>query len=116
MKEFEQSLRRDIAELAMRISALHERKKFLQGMLAGGREEREAAPDVRVSDHAVLRYLERKYGMDIDALRAEILTPQRQKAFARGCRAVRAGEVLFIAKNGTVVTVLRSARRERGER
>ena len=30
---------------------------------------------VVVSDHAVVRYLERRYGMDLDAIRAEIAPP-----------------------------------------
>lgn len=37
---------------------------------------------VVVSDHAVVRYLERRYGMDLDAIRAEIVPPAVASAVA----------------------------------
>jgi hypothetical protein len=40
--------------------------------------------EVRVSDHAIVRYLERHYKMDIQAIRDEILTPTTKAAIAAG--------------------------------
>lgn len=34
------------------------------------------APSIRISDHALLRYLERRRGLDREAIEAEILTDQ----------------------------------------
>ena len=45
-----------------------------------------------VSDHAVLRYLERVYGLDADAIRAEILAGMSERT--RAALAVTGGTVL----------------------
>ncbi|XVJ69926.1 MAG: hypothetical protein HEQ39_09895 [Rhizobacter sp.] len=63
--------------------------------------------DVRVSDHALLRYIERAMGVDLDKFRAAILTEQNRKAieFAGDC-TIKSGGVEFLVKNRTVVTVI----------
>lgn len=56
-----------------------------------------------VSDHAVLRYLERAKGMDIEALRREILPPETQRKLAV------VGNATFgklVVRDGVVVTYL----------
>lgn len=62
------------------------------------------AADVFVSDHAVLRYLQRVDGphpmdargrIDVDAVRRIILADGRREAFAIGAQAIRIGEVVF---------------------
>lgn len=40
-------------------------------------------PVVRVTDHAVVRYLQRVYGLDVEAIRAEILPPDVAAMAAR---------------------------------
>lgn len=64
-----------------------------------------------ISDHAVLRYLERVKGVDIAAVRAEIATPALAKADEFGAPVLigRHGERLII-REGIVVTVLAKAR------
>lgn len=64
-----------------------------------------------ISDHAVLRWLERVKGIDMDAVRAEMDTPALAKADEFGCPVVigRNGERLVI-KNGIVVTVIAKGR------
>jgi hypothetical protein len=42
----------------------------------------------RVSEHALLRYLERVYGLDVEALRREILTPEICGQIAAGAVTV----------------------------
>jgi hypothetical protein len=59
-----------------------------------------------VSDHAVVRYMERVLGLDVDAIRREILTPERAQAIKFGAHVIKAeGYVLRVEKN-VVVTVL----------
>lgn len=71
----------------------------------------------RVTDHAVLRWLERYLDMDIDAVRASILTPERREAIECGatrihCPVERVS--LVINEQGAVVTVspIHSERRQ----
>ena len=63
--------------------------------------------EVKVSDHALLRYIERAMGVDLDKFRADILTEQNRKAieFAGDC-TIKSGGVEFVVKNRTVVTVI----------
>lgn len=58
----------------------------------------------RVSDHAVLRYLERASGMDFAAVRHKLLTPNVVAAMKAGARAVKVDGGRLIIKDDTVVT------------
>lgn len=60
-----------------------------------------------ISDHAVLRYLERVVGIDVEAVRAEMQTPALAQADEFGAPVLigRNGERLVI-RGGIVVTVL----------
>jgi hypothetical protein len=73
------------------------------------REELRFADDYKptVTDHAVIRYIERKMGLDIDGLRTEILGGRAQtvNAMRRGSIKTEAGYTLVI-ENRRVVTVL----------
>jgi len=64
-----------------------------------------------ISDHAVIRYLERVKGVDIAALRAEMQSPALAVAEDFGCPVVigKNGERLVV-RNGVVVTVIAKAR------
>ena len=64
-----------------------------------------ASPPRLVSDHAVVRYLERVHGFDIDAIRAEIerITAQARRS---GASAVSWQGFSFRLRAGVVVTVL----------
>ncbi|MEV5031622.1 hypothetical protein MRBLMC3_000805 [Sphingobium sp. LMC3-1-1.1] len=64
-----------------------------------------------ISDHAVIRYLERVKGVDIAALRAEMQSPALAVAEEFGCPVVigKNGERLVV-RNGVVVTVIAKAR------
>ena len=64
----------------------------------------------RVSEHALVRYLERVYGLDLDAVRREILPEAEADAVARlgdGQFPVenRAGTFYVIVRDSCVVTV-----------
>lgn len=64
-----------------------------------------------ISDHAVLRYLERVKGVDIAAVRAEMSSPALERAVTFGCPVLigKHGERLVI-REGVVVTVIAKAR------
>ena len=60
------------------------------------------AVDLSVSDHAVLRYLERRHGMDIEAIRLH-LAGRAMNAARLGAVAVQIENVrLFMRDNATV--------------
>lgn len=66
---------------------------------------------VEVTDHAVLRYLERAQGLDIEGLRSEI----RQivlKGAELGASAVHYEGMRFVLRNNSVTTVLNRVRPE----
>ena len=62
-----------------------------------------------VSDHAVLRYLERHYNMDIDAIRAEIMTPVVRQAIILGVNSVTTKGLRFSIKGSTVTTIFKKS-------
>ncbi len=62
--------------------------------------------EIRVSDHALVRYLERRYKLHTDELRAEILTPDRVAAIKAGASRISCKGFDFVVKNGVVVTVI----------
>lgn len=64
-----------------------------------------------ISDHAVLRYLERVKGISMAAIRAEMDCPALVTAEMFGCPVVigRMGERMIV-RNGIVVTVVAKAR------
>lgn len=66
-----------------------------------------------VSDHAVLRYLERVEGVDIEAIRREIGRRADRGIEAGACGVVSGGFVYRI-EAGVVVTVLHHNRAVRG--
>lgn len=60
-----------------------------------------------VTDHAIVRYLERAYGMDIEAIKAEIATPIVQIAEGFGCGTVIGKHgARVVIRDGVVTTVL----------
>lgn len=67
--------------------------------------------DINITDHAIVRYLERVHGMDIDAIRAEMMPSQAALAAARRfglCKIKKANCKLVIAGNSIItVTVKR---------
>lgn len=60
-----------------------------------------------VSEHALLRYIERVLNVDLEAIKGRILTEQNRKAiaFAGNCR-IKSEGVEFVVKDRTVVSVI----------
>jgi uncharacterized protein related to proFAR isomerase len=62
---------------------------------------------IDVSEHAVLRYLERVYHVDLDAIRAEMRSPTVEKAIEFHCDTVILGNGARLKiRENTIVTVL----------
>lgn len=63
----------------------------------------------RVSDHAVLRYLERAHGLDTDAIREDILAEGRAEMvrFTRNGKVPFRGGLRLAVKDGVVTTIVR---------
>jgi len=62
-----------------------------------------------VTDHALLRWIERHLQVDIEALRKSILTPSVVEAIECGASAVQCpaeGVTLIVAQDGAIKTVL----------
>ena len=62
---------------------------------------------VHVTDHAVLRYLEREHGLDVDAVRAH-LAGRAVNAVRLGALAVSVGKVKLVLRDGVIVTAIRT--------
>lgn len=70
-----------------------------------------------ISDHAVLRYLERVKGIDIEAVRTEMQSPALDAAIAMGCDTVILGGGQRLKMHGDVVsTVLPKGSQDRRSR
>lgn len=61
-----------------------------------------AAP---VSDHAVLRYLERVHGLDVEGIR-NAMADACARGIATGAPSIRIDNTRFINREGRIVTVL----------
>lgn len=61
---------------------------------------------VRISDHAVIRYLERHYGFDFEAVRREMDTPALQLAGEMGAEALKWNGGRLIIRDQCAVTFL----------
>ena len=112
-------LRDAVAELDERIEALTLEAKPVRDQLANMdrtisklRNERaakaaklaELKEKPRVSDHAVIRYLEREYGFTFEDIREKLLTPFVLAAMDAGAEAVQLNGGTLKIKGRTVVT------------
>jgi hypothetical protein len=66
---------------------------------------------IAVSDHALLRHLERSEGIDVEAIREDLqrrFTPMQDKVSLIGVEnyAIRSADLSYIVRGGTVTTVL----------
>ena len=59
----------------------------------------------KVSDHAVVRYLERFMGIDVDEIRCKILTPTVKGAIEAGAKTFISEGITYCIKNNVITTV-----------
>ena len=93
-------LRASVKPILQEVSRLDVRRQEIV------RSIEEARKEPRVSDHAVIRYLERKYGFSFDAVRAEILSPDRASMIRAGAKRINHEGIGFIVNDRTIVTVV----------
>ena len=62
--------------------------------------------EIGVSDHALMRYLERKYKFDFEQYREEILTPVVKQAIKAGATSINVGGVSFKVTSNTITTTI----------
>lgn len=68
-----------------------------------------------VSDHAVLRYLERHCGVDVEAVRKKLTVAAIDKAVDFGCDTVKLGDGSRLKLKGdTACTCFEARKRRRG--
>lgn len=92
------SLKKEIPRMQKELSAFEsEQTRLVLSLMT-------PSDTIGVSDHAILRYLERKFNIDIDSIRDEILTPDRKSAIRAGATKIKTEYVDFIVKNNTIVT------------
>lgn len=65
---------------------------------------------VIVSDHAVIRYLERRHGFDFEDVRDEIVTPALIAAVNVGAAGIKVDGGTFKIRGRTVVTYVRGTK------
>ncbi|MCK4705087.1 MAG: hypothetical protein KAT90_06375 [Gammaproteobacteria bacterium] len=63
-----------------------------------------------ISDQALIRYLERVKGFDLDIFRKEILTKKRISEINGGCKELKIGKFRFKIRNKVIRTVVKSER------
>lgn len=61
---------------------------------------------VRISDHAVIRYLERRYGFDFEHVRKEMHSDTLEHADRFGCGTVISNGGKMVLHEGVVTTFL----------
>lgn len=66
---------------------------------------------IGISDHALLRHLERVEGIDVESIRADLqhrFSPAHEAVIIIGVEnySIRAGDLSYIVRGGTVTTVL----------
>lgn len=87
-------------------ASLSDAKRMLAAVLAEIDRRTRPAPVPRVSDHALLRFMERALLLDVEALRGRIMTETVKAAILAGAGAVTVEGVRFKIANNVVVTAL----------
>ncbi len=64
------------------------------------------APEPRISDHAILRFLERAMGIDVASIKKRLLSDDVREAIKAGASAVIVDGVRLKVQDNTIVTVM----------
>ncbi len=79
-----------------------------RSLLAEVERRSRLAEDIHITDHALLRYVERVFGIDVDAVRREILTDGVAKCIELGASTITVNGIQFRVKDRSIVTVIGS--------
>jgi hypothetical protein len=77
-----------------------------RSLLAEVERRSRPAEDVHITDHALLRYVERVFGIDVDAVRREILTDGVARCIELGASTITVNGIQFRVKDRSIVTVI----------
>jgi hypothetical protein len=97
------------AEMAARLEGAQGEAQKLRseiGQIDAEVSRREALDAIvpTISDHALLRFIERVHGVDVEALKADLLTDAVVLAIKSGATGVKTQHGTFVIKGSTVVT------------
>jgi dTDP-4-amino-4,6-dideoxygalactose transaminase len=67
----------------------------------------ETTEPIKVSDHALIRYIERVKGIDLEGYRAEMLSVERRAAINAGATAITIDGAKFVVKDRAIVTCIK---------
>jgi len=76
----------------------------VQAELTRRKEDARFRPSI--SDHAILRYLERIGGVDVEGLRTKLLTPELQSAMRSQANKYTCDGITYMLRDNTVVTIV----------
>ena len=62
--------------------------------------------EVFITSHAIIRYLERHYGMDIETIKKEMLPDSSRSAVLAGSKKYHVGNLEFRVENFCVITCM----------
>ena len=79
-----------------------------RSLLAEVERRSRPAEDIRITDHALLRYVERVFGIDVDAVRREILTDGVARCIELGASTITVKGIQFRVRDRSIVTVIGS--------
>lgn len=99
------------SEMSARLSgfwAEEQRLRTTLGQVTGEIARREAMDAVvpTITDHALLRYMERVHGIDVSKLKAELLSDALVSAIKAGATAMQTPEGTFVINGASVTTFL----------
>lgn len=69
--------------------------------------------DIQVTDHALVRWLERVKGVDVAALKSELLTDDLVAAARLGAKKYKSGDLIYALNGGKVITVMNKSEEKR---
>ena len=104
---------REMTALQGEVAQMEATRRFLLSEV-----ERRSRPteDVRITDHALLRYVERVFKIDVDALRRQILTDGVAKGIEHGASTITVNGAQFRVKDRSIVTVIGSDQKNHRKR
>lgn len=99
------------AEMSARLSGFNAEEQRLRttiGQVTNELARREALDAIvpTITDHALLRYMERVHGIDVAALKAELMTDALVGAIKAGATAMQTTEGTFVINGASVTTFL----------
>ncbi len=104
LQEAEGKILRNMAAIERDMADLRKRLEGVRDVIS---RRTKPAPAPKVSDHALLRFIERVHGVDIEAIRSSIMSSRIVEAIKLGATSVTVDGVKMIVRDGVIITVVR---------